>query len=85
VPFDLLDDILLQDLALKAFERALQAFAIVNLNFSQRTYLDIWDRFLSVTAFRGNSGCALPMHRSCEIEHALGVRTSWRVGSALAN
>src|SRR5689334_5403596 len=36
VTLDVLDDFFLQDFALKAFERALQAFAIVNLNFSQR-------------------------------------------------
>ena len=35
VPLDFLNDVLLQDFALKAFERTLQAFAIVNLNFSQ--------------------------------------------------
>jgi len=35
VPFDLLDDVLLKDFALKALERALQAFPVVNLNFSQ--------------------------------------------------
>jgi len=33
---DLLDDVLLKDLTLKASERTLQAFPIVNLNFSQR-------------------------------------------------
>jgi len=35
VPLDFLNDVLLQDFALEAFERTLQAFAIVNLNFSQ--------------------------------------------------
>lgn len=35
VTFDVFNDVLLQDLALKALERALQAFAIVELNFSQ--------------------------------------------------
>jgi hypothetical protein len=35
VPFDLFDNVLLQDFSLKAFERALQALSIVKLNFSQ--------------------------------------------------
>jgi len=33
---DFFNNVLLKDLTLKAFERAFQAFAIVNLNFSQR-------------------------------------------------
>lgn len=36
VTLDLFNDVLLKDLTLKALERAFQAFAIVNLNFSQR-------------------------------------------------
>ena len=36
VPLDVLDDVLLEDLTLEAFERALQTLAIVDLNFSQR-------------------------------------------------
>jgi hypothetical protein len=34
-PLDFFNDVLSQDLALEAFERALQALAFVNLNFSQ--------------------------------------------------
>src|ERR1700733_12953461 len=36
VSLNVLNDVLLQDLSLKALERALQAFAIMKLNFSQR-------------------------------------------------
>jgi hypothetical protein len=36
VTLDVLDDLFLQDLALKALERALQTLAFVNVNFSQR-------------------------------------------------
>ena len=35
MPLDLFDDVLLEDLALEALERAFQAFAIVNLNVCQ--------------------------------------------------
>ena len=38
VPLNLLDDVVLKDLSLKALERALQALAIVKLNFSQGTH-----------------------------------------------
>jgi len=36
MPLDVLNDVLLEDLAFEALERALQALAFVNLNFSQR-------------------------------------------------
>jgi hypothetical protein len=36
VTLDILDDVLLKDLSLKALESALQAFALVNVHFSQR-------------------------------------------------
>ena len=36
MPLDFFDDVLLEHLALEAFERTLQALAIMNLNFSQR-------------------------------------------------
>ena len=36
MPLDLFDNVLLQDLSLKALKRALQAFAFVQMNFSQR-------------------------------------------------
>lgn len=35
VPLDVLDDVLLQDFAFEALQRAFQAFAFVNLNLSQ--------------------------------------------------
>ena len=35
VPLDVPDDVLLQDFAFEALQRALQAFAFVNLNLSQ--------------------------------------------------
>ncbi len=36
VPLDVLDNVLLQDFSFEALERAFQAFAIMQLNFSQR-------------------------------------------------
>jgi len=36
VTLDIFNDVLLQDLSLKALQRALQAFTIMKLNFSQR-------------------------------------------------
>jgi hypothetical protein len=39
VTLDLFDDVLLQDLSLKALERVLQAFAVFYVNFSQRNHL----------------------------------------------
>ena len=51
VPLNLLDDVLLQDLSLKALERALQALAIVKLNFCQRNS----PRFPTAFAFQLDS------------------------------
>ena len=39
VPLDLLDDVFIHDLSLEALERALQALALVKLNFCQRNHL----------------------------------------------
>ena len=51
MPLDLFDDVLLKDLALETLERALQAFTIVNLNFSQRNS----PRFLLNNSLKRNS------------------------------
>ena len=56
VPLDVLNDVLLEDLSLEALERALQTFAIVKLNFSQRNSPRFPIRFYypSVAFPRGN-------------------------------
>jgi hypothetical protein len=74
VPFDVLDDVFLQDFAFEALKRAFQAFAIVNLNFSQRNL----PRFV----------IAIPKKRSPIQNSSLWRkvfarrRTEYRIGSA---
>jgi hypothetical protein len=52
VPFDVLDDVLIQDLSLEAAQRAFQALAIVKPNFCQRNSPRFPNRLFRVTASR---------------------------------
>lgn len=67
---DVLDDVLIHDLTLEAFERAFEAFTLINMYFRQQnTSFSNPDRRFSVAAFDQ----ALPVQREVDPGQSLSL------------